>query len=83
MLCVVFVGCVRAACTVGVCRLLCATIGLPRHRTIGELGYSLGRSMAQKHWRYCYPFELMTCKKDSNISYELCVSKLCVMKDTL
>ena len=63
MLCVVFVGCVRAACTVGVCRLLCATIGLPRHWTIGELGYSLGRSMAQKHWRYCYPFQLMTCKK--------------------
>ena len=72
MLCVFL--CAREACLVGVCRILCAAIGLPRHRTIGEPGYSLGGSMAQKHWRYCYPFELVTLeRKDSNVSYELYV----------
>lgn len=42
----------RAFGFVGICRDMRAAISIPRNRTFGELGYSLGWSMAQQHWGY-------------------------------
>ncbi|RVW32124.1 Chlorophyll a-b binding protein 6A, chloroplastic [Vitis vinifera] len=46
---------VKPPCNFGVRRVLRPTVGLSRNRTIGESGFSLGRPMAQQHWRCHHP----------------------------